>query len=161
MRILKQNTARNVMVLMIDSTDRVTGKTGLTLTVTVSKDGGAFGAIAPVVTERGDGWYSVALTASDTDTVGDLALHITGAGADNFDETCDVQADVPTDVWSYVAENGTSVIEYFRLAIAVIFGKGASVDGTAFTYRDQADTKDRVVSAVSGGTRTFSTLDGT
>ena len=85
MRILKQNTARNVMVLMIDSTDRVTGKTGLTLTVTVSMDGGAFGAIAPVVTERGDGWYSVALTASDTDTVGDLALHITGAGADNFD----------------------------------------------------------------------------
>lgn len=42
----------------------VTGKTGLTLTITASKDGAAFGAITPTVTERGNGWYNLALTSS-------------------------------------------------------------------------------------------------
>lgn len=82
MRIFTQSTARNVMVLMVQSADHVTGATGLTLTVTASKDGGAFGSISPTVTERGNGWYSLALTSSHTDTLGDLALQITGSGAD-------------------------------------------------------------------------------
>lgn len=73
------------MVLMVSSVDHVTGKTGLTLTITSSKDGGAFASISPTVTERGDGWYSIALTAAHTDTEGDLALHITGTLADPSD----------------------------------------------------------------------------
>lgn len=73
------------MVFMTDSTDRVTGKTGLTLTITASKAGAAFASITPTVTERGDGWYSLALTSSHTDTVGDLAIHITSTGADPTD----------------------------------------------------------------------------
>ena len=73
------------MVLMVDSTDHVTGKTGLTLTITASKNGAAFASITPTVTERGDGWYSIAITAAHTDTEGDLALHITGSGADPSD----------------------------------------------------------------------------
>lgn len=80
------------MVLMVDSTDHVTGKTGLTLTITASKDGGAFASISPTVTERGNGWYSLALTASHTDTLGDLALHITGAAADPADMVLLVEA---------------------------------------------------------------------
>lgn len=70
------------MVLMVQSADHITGATGLTLTVTASKDGGAFGSISPTVTERGNGWYSIALTASHTDTLGDIALQITAASAD-------------------------------------------------------------------------------
>lgn len=85
MRTLKQNTARNVLVFMADETDHVTGKTGLTLTITASKAGAAFASISPTVTERTNGWYQLALTASHTDTLGDLALHITGAGADPAD----------------------------------------------------------------------------
>jgi hypothetical protein len=92
MRKAKQSTAKNVMVLMVDSTDHVTGKTGLTLTITASKDGAAFASIAPTVTERGSGWYSVALTASHTDTLGDLALHITGTAADPADMVLLVEA---------------------------------------------------------------------
>lgn len=92
MRKAKQSTAKNVMVLMVDSTDHVTGKTGLTLTITASKDGGAFASISPTVTERGNGWYSVALTASHTDTLGDLALHITGTAADPADMVLLVEA---------------------------------------------------------------------
>lgn len=82
---LKQSTATNRMVLMVDSADHVTGKTGLSLTITSSKAGGAFASTTPTVTERGSGWYSLALATSDTDTVGDLVLHVTGAGADPTD----------------------------------------------------------------------------
>lgn len=73
------------MVFMANSTDHVTGKASLTLTITASKDGGAYASISPTVTERGDGMYSLTLTTSHTDTLGDLALHITGTGADPTD----------------------------------------------------------------------------
>lgn len=92
MRKAKQSTAKNVMVLMVDSTDHITGKTGLTLTITASKDGGAFASISPTVTERGNGSYAVALTAAHTDTLGDLWLHITGTGADPADVMLLVEA---------------------------------------------------------------------
>ena len=85
MRELKQSTAANVMVFMTDSADHIAGKTGLTLTITASKDGAAFASITPTVTERGDGWYNLALTSSHTDTLGDLAIHITSTGADPTD----------------------------------------------------------------------------
>lgn len=98
MRKAKQSTAKNVMVLMVDSADHITGKTGLTLTITASKDGAAFGSISPAVTERGNGWYSLALTASHTDTLGDLALHITGAAADPADMVLLVEARSVDDV---------------------------------------------------------------
>jgi len=92
MRKARQSTAKNVMVLMVDSADHITGKTGLTLTITASKDGAAFASISPTVTERGDGWYALALTASHTDTLGDLALHVTGAAADPADMVLLVEA---------------------------------------------------------------------
>lgn len=85
MRVSKKSTARNVMVFMTDSSDHISGKTGLTLTITASKDGAAFSSISPTVTERGSGWYNIALTTSHTDTVGDLALHVTASGADPSD----------------------------------------------------------------------------
>jgi hypothetical protein len=85
MRQVEQGAARNVMVFMVDSADHITGKTGLTLTITISKDGAAFASATPTVTARGDGWYSLALTASHTDTLGDLAVHVTATGADPSD----------------------------------------------------------------------------
>jgi hypothetical protein len=93
--LLKQSTARNLSVFMTDSADHITGKTGLTLTITASKDGAAFASITPTVTERGTGWYSLALTTSHTDTLGDLAFHITSAGADPTDLVRQVVVDLP------------------------------------------------------------------
>jgi hypothetical protein len=91
MRLLKQSTAYDLMVFMTDSADHVTGKTGLTLTITASKAGAAFASISPTVTERGSGWYDLALTTSHTDTLGDLALHVTATGADPTDLVCQVR----------------------------------------------------------------------
>lgn len=93
--MLKQSTARNLLVFMTDSADHVTGKASLTLTITASKDGGAFAAISPAVTERGNGWYSLALTTAHTDTLGDLALHVTASGADPSDVREQVFAGLP------------------------------------------------------------------
>lgn len=123
MRKAKQATAKNVMVLMVDSTDHVTGKTGLTLTITASKDGGAFSAISPTVTERGNGWYSVALTTAHTDTLGDLALHITGTAAD------------PADMVLLVEAGATDADVSTRLATA-----GYTAPPTAASIRAEIDT---------------------
>jgi len=97
MRLVKQSTAYNAMVFMTDATGHIDGATGLTLTITASKDGAAFGSISPTVTERGSGWYSLALTTTHTDTIGDLALHVTGTGADPSDLLLQVRANVLGD----------------------------------------------------------------
>src|SRR5690349_5645925 len=101
MGLLKQSTAYSRMVLLTLASDHVTGATGLTLTITASKDGGAFASITPTVTERGNGWYKLALTSAHTDTLGDLALHITGSGADPTD-THDQVGPVPADLETWL-----------------------------------------------------------
>ena len=71
--------------LMVLASDHVTGATGKTVTVTLSKAGGAFAAAVGTVTEIGNGWYSIRLTAADTDTPGDLAFHCTATACDDTD----------------------------------------------------------------------------
>lgn len=85
MSLLKQSTARNKLVFMTSAANHIAGLAGLTLTITLSKDGGAFASISPTVTDLGNGWYNLALTVAHTDTLGDFALHITGPGADPTD----------------------------------------------------------------------------
>jgi hypothetical protein len=83
--MLKSSNAYPLMFLMIDSSDHITGKTGLTPTVTISKAGAAFASPAGSVTEISAGWYKVAGNATDTNTDGPLLLHATSAGADPTD----------------------------------------------------------------------------
>ena len=81
------------------------------LTITASKDGGAFGSISPTVTERGSGWYSLALTASHTDTLGDLALHITASSADPADLVRQVVAALPGESVALTAVDTAAVAD--------------------------------------------------
>lgn len=71
--------------LMLDSGDHITGKTGLSPTVTLSKNGGSFASPSGAVTEIANGWYKVAGNATDTNTVGPLVLHASSSGADPTD----------------------------------------------------------------------------
>jgi hypothetical protein len=64
--LLKQSTAFNRVVNL--------GATGLTPTVTISKDGAAFGSLGGSITEISNKWYKVALNTTDTNTLGSLAL---------------------------------------------------------------------------------------
>ncbi len=80
---IKKNTAlTNFEFFMADSTDHVTGKTGLTVAGAVSIDGGAFGALTNTpATEVANGIYKIDLAAADLNgTV--VTLKFTSAGAD-------------------------------------------------------------------------------
>lgn len=111
MALLKQSTARSRVVLMVDEDDHVTGLAGLTLTITASKDGGAFAGISPTVTDLGAGWYKLALTTTHTNTLGDLALHITSTGADPTDLVDDVIADLPGATAPTAIEIADAILE--------------------------------------------------
>ena len=131
MRLLKQSTGRNVMIFMTDSADHVSGKTGLTLTITASKDGAAFASISPTVTERSNGWYSAALTSSHTDTLGDLVLHVTATGADPTDLACQVVAgSLDADVSSRLASASYSAPPSAAAIRAEIDANSTKLDAT-------------------------------
>lgn len=62
----KTNTALpNLAILMVDSTDHITPKTGLSLTVTRSIDGGAFGSGTGTAAEVANGIYQYDASAAD------------------------------------------------------------------------------------------------
>lgn len=83
--VQQSTTAFPLVFLLISSTDHITGLTGATVTVTLSKSGGAFASPSGGVTEIANGWYKVAGNATDTGTLGPLALHATASGADPTD----------------------------------------------------------------------------
>jgi hypothetical protein len=82
---------------MVDSTDHVSAKTGLSPTVTLSKNGAAFASPAGAVSEVGNGWYKLAANATDRNTLGQLLLHATATGADPTDDSCLIVAFDPFD----------------------------------------------------------------
>lgn len=83
---IQQSTAvQPLLFLMCDSADHINGKTGLTPTVTLSKNGGAYAAPTGAVSEIAHGIYQVEPDADDTDTLGPLALHASSTGADPVD----------------------------------------------------------------------------
>ena len=80
-KITKNTALSNFEFLMVDSTDHVTGKTGLTITATRSIDGAAFAACANSATEVANGIYKINLAAADLN--GDcITLKFTASGAD-------------------------------------------------------------------------------
>ena len=84
--ITQSQTSEPIVFLMIDSALHIAGKTGLSPTVTISKNGGAFGAPAGSVTELANGWYKIAGNATDADTLGPLLVHAEATGADPVDD---------------------------------------------------------------------------
>lgn len=109
----QSRTTTSLVFLMISSDDHLTGKAGITPTVTISKNGGAFAAPSGVVSEIGNGWYKLVPAAADTNTVGPLILHATGSGADPTDDAFEVVSLV----------DGKTVQEAFQICAAVLAGK--------------------------------------
>lgn len=67
--------------LMVDETDHVTPETGLTVTATISKDGGAFGACSNSVAEIANGVYKIDLTQTEMNA-DMIVLKFIATGAD-------------------------------------------------------------------------------
>ena len=98
MALLKQSTTYTRSFLMVSSSDHVSGATGKTVTVNLSKAGGAFAAAGGTVTEIANGWYKIALTTTDTNTLGDLAYDCTATGCDN------IENNAPASTTAYTTE---------------------------------------------------------
>lgn len=92
-------TTDDLEFFMTDTTDHVTGKTGLSPTVTIRKPGGAFGSPSGAVSEIAKGWYRVAANATDNNTNGALLLNATAAGADPSDKSFQI---VPWNIYDGV-----------------------------------------------------------
>lgn len=87
MNVYRQSTAANVKVgPFVDAADGVTPMTSLTITqpdIRLTKNGGAFAQknAAQTLSHDENGWYTVALDTTDTNTVGVLEIAIYEAGA--------------------------------------------------------------------------------
>lgn len=79
----QKNTALNDLTfLMVDETDHATPEIGLTVTGQVSKDAGAFGAIAGSISEISNGIYAIDATAADMNA-DLLTFRFSATGADD------------------------------------------------------------------------------
>jgi hypothetical protein len=95
MQFLKQSTAAVVMLKVFLSSDHITAATGKTLTVTLSKNGGAFAAAGGSVAEVASGWYAFSPNTTDSNTLGPLVVRATAASCDDAEDKCQVVADLP------------------------------------------------------------------
>lgn len=103
-------TTYPIVFMMVDATDHITGETGLTPTVTISKNGASFGAVSGSVTELGGGLYSLAGNATDRNTLGELWIHAEAAGADNVDLKVDIVSHDPYgDIAEILTDTGTTI----------------------------------------------------
>jgi len=86
-QIIRQSTAITVAVgPFLDDTDGKTAETGLTITqpdIRLSKNGVAFAqkSAAQTLSHMENGYYSLALSTTDTNTVGRLTVHVAESGA--------------------------------------------------------------------------------
>lgn len=97
-KLRKQSDATyGLAFLMVDSSDHITGKTGLTPTVTISKNLGSFASPSGAISEIGNGWYKIAGNSTDSNTVGELIIHATATGADPTDTSYTIVAYDPFD----------------------------------------------------------------
>jgi hypothetical protein len=127
-RIQQSTTAYKLMFLMVQSSDHVTGLTGASPTVTLSKNGAAFASPSGAVSELANGWYLVAGNATDSNTLGPLALHATAASGDPSDTLYEVVAqDLTTATIALVTTVTTVTNQLTAAAIAT----GVWQDATA------------------------------
>lgn len=119
MKDLLQSSTQEAIVFgpMVSSSDHITAVTGISPTVTISKNGGSFASPSGAVTEVGNGFYKIAGNATDTNTLGPLIVHATGTGADVFDERFQVVAvssqlaNVPANVTQWKGSTPNDLIQ--------------------------------------------------
>lgn len=144
------STSYPIPFLMVLASDHVTGATGKTVTVTLSKNGAAFGAAAGSVTEISSGWYLLAANATDRNTLGTLAIHATATACDPMDATINIvnwdeMAGLPITVTPAVVSVNTGIVTTHvevaaktnapALAFTVTDSTGAAINLSGATVR--------------------------
>jgi len=99
---------------MILSSDHITatGDLHTTVTVTISKNGGAFGSPSGAISWIGNGYYAIAGNATDSNTAGPIIVHASVATNDPFEQTVAFVVD-PT-----VALFGANVVNWLGTVVA-------------------------------------------
>lgn len=139
--ILQGQTAEPLEFFMVLASDGKTGATGLSPTVTISKNGGSFASPAGAVSEIGSGWYKVAGNATDSDTLGVIKLHATAGTADPCDREvaqvvlCDPRTNA-TQTGNAFTRLGAPAGASLAADIAAIFAKATNLPA------DPADASD-------------------
>ena len=77
----KNTAAADIAFVLVDSTDHVTRKTGITVTAQRSLDHAAFGSSTGTVTEVGNGVYVLSASAADMNA-NNIVFRFTGAACD-------------------------------------------------------------------------------
>jgi hypothetical protein len=96
--------------------------------------------------------------ASVTGAVGSVVARVT-ANVDQI-EGSDATDQIRDSVFNGVVEGTTTLAQFMRGMIATLLGKASGMATTSVSFRDQADSKNRVVAIVdSNGNRTSVTLD--
>jgi hypothetical protein len=110
MRELEQSVTAKFSVKMVDAADHVSDKTGLTLTVLASKNGGAFATATASVAEVSNGWYRVEVFPTHVDTVGEAIFRCTATSADAGERIFTVVGTTRQDVYDRIgAPTGASI----------------------------------------------------
>ncbi len=95
--LLSGQTTQPLVFFMTLASDHISACTGITATVTLSKNGGSFASPSGTVSEIANGWYKVAGNATDEGTKGPLLLHATSGTCDNTDSAFYVVGYDPQD----------------------------------------------------------------
>jgi hypothetical protein len=75
------NQANRILFVMADSSGLELAGLGNTFTLQLSKNGAAFAGSAGTKAEIGNGWYSYLSTVAEANTLGPIAIIVSGAGA--------------------------------------------------------------------------------
>lgn len=139
---------RDLLFFMTDSSNRPAGKTGLSPTVVISKNGGSFNTPSGNIFQVGNGWYRVAANAADVATIGPLILTATAAGADPTNVMFEV---IPANVW-LALNAGTDFLPVdsfkpkFQVSGAILTVK--KQDGVTTAYSKTLVTDDTAIPVV-------------
>ncbi len=159
--IKQSQTAQPLVFLLVLSSDHITGATGLSPTVTLSKNGGSFGSPAGAVTEIGNGWYKVAGNATDTATLGPLLLHASVATADPTDDCFQVVGWDPqqTAFDQVTIESGINARQALAAILATECGKASGMATNAPVFTGGGNSTTRVSATTdANGNRSAVTL---
>lgn len=163
MNLIKNGSTPTLMVFLVDQTDGSTAESGLTLAdidVYISKNGGSFAAATNTgagMSNVGRGWYSIALTATETNTDGELVIEAEDPANSRTwrkvyqvytnlihdDEMDDIADHVLMRNTATTESSGTGdTIQQYSLinAIRATVGKNVISSGTLNTYEEDEST---------------------
>lgn len=105
------NQPNRIVFVMVDSNSTEVAGLGAGFTLSVCKSGGVFVASGGTKAEIGNGWYSYVSTAAEADTLGPVAVRVTGAGCaqQNLAYTVGTMVDGAIE-FTYTVTNATTLL---------------------------------------------------